>query len=301
VKVLVTLSFLILNPLAFGKQLAITFDDSPRIAKGLFSGPERAKMLINSLKKVDSGPVVFFTVSDNMDEEGKERIRSYSDAGHFIANHTASHPNFNKTSADKYKTDFIRAHNALKDFKNFKSWFRFPYLKEGNTRLKRDDMRGTLRKFGYKNFYITMNNYDWYIERVFQKNRSHPNFDMNRMKEFYVNTLIESIDYYDEMAKKHLGRSPKHVLLLHEMDITALFIDDLILELRNQGWEIVSPEMAIEDEIANYETQTLFQYNPGRVGEIAHDYGQTTGLWHKSCNSEYIDQKFKENVLELND
>ncbi|MCJ8318053.1 MAG: polysaccharide deacetylase family protein [Colwellia sp.] len=280
------------------KELAISFDDSPRFARGYFDGQTRANKLIETLKKHNVEQVAFFSVSKNLDSEGINRLKLYANAGHIIANHTNSHPNFNQLDLIDYQQDFIKADKHLRQFKTYKKLFRFPYLREGNTVEKRDGMRTTLEQLGYINAYITLNNYDWYIENLFQKAiKDNAKLNFDKLRKFYVDVLVQSIEYYDDMAEKHLGRSPKHMLLLHEMDITALFIGDLVDELRSRGWKIISPEQAYTDEIAHYKTDRILKHNPGRIGEIARDKGQTKGLWHESCDENYLDIRFAKEVL----
>ncbi len=285
--------------LAYSKEIAITFDDSPRHAKGYFDGNTRSKKLIDELRSHQVKQVAFFSVSERLNKEGIERLNRYAKAGHIIANHTHSHPNINQLTLENFSKDFLMAHNKLKSFDNYFKLFRFPYLREGDTRLKRDGMRQLLQEHGYRNAYITLNNYDWYIEVLFQRAiKKGEDVDMGRMKAFYVDMLMESIEYYDQMAVSRLGRSPKHVLLLHEMDISALFIGDLVDELRKRGWSIISPLEAYNDEIADYQIDTPLKYNPGRVGEIARDKGQKTGLWHHTLDEKYLDEMFSLRVLD---
>lgn len=295
------LAFCAFSMTTHAKEIALTFDDSPRHARGYLSGPKRAQKLIRSLKESGVGPAVFFSVSSQveMSKERRARLQSYADAGHIIANHTHIHPNFNNTSLETYKANFLIADERLSRFPNYKKWFRFPYLREGNTQKKRNGMRKMLKDRGYRNVYITVNNYDWYIETLFQRAvKSQTNFDFERMRKFYVKTLMQAVDYYDEIAKKYLGRSPKHILLLHEMDITALFIGDLLRELRNKGWKIISTEEALEDPISNYETARILSYNPGRISEIAADKGlERSKWWHKTCDEAYLDKAFRGEVL----
>ena len=280
------------------KEIAITFDDSPRKAVGYLSGPERAQKLIEELKTHDIGQVVFFSNSERLDTEGVKRLQAYSEAGHIIANHTHSHPDFNKVSLEEYVQDFLLADSKLRQFKNFKKLFRFPYLREGDSNEKRDGMREALRKFDYFNAYITLNNYDWHIEKMFQNAiKKGISIDFDRMRRFYVQVMMESIEYYDEMAETHLGRSPKHVLLLHEMDISALYIGDLVDELRHRGWKIISPSEAYNDKLAEYQSQETLRYNPGRIGEIARSKGQEKGLWHQTLDEKYLDERFAREVL----
>ena len=102
--------------------------------------------------------VAFFSVSNRLDKEGIERLKTYAHAGHIIANHTHSHPDINKLSFQEYKDDFLMADSFLSTYKNYKKWFRFPYLREGDTLEKRDGMRALLMEMGYINAYITLNN-----------------------------------------------------------------------------------------------------------------------------------------------
>ena len=298
-KLLILVSFLHSSNV-LSKELAITFDDSPRAATGLFSGAERANKLITALAKQKVEQVAFFSVSKHLDAEGIARLNAYSDAGHLIANHSHDHPDFNQLSLAQYINNFLQADKQLKQFSTYTKMYRFPYLREGNTQEKRDGMRSTLTGHGYQNAYITLNNYDWYIENLFQAAVAKGiKVDLDRMRHFYVEVIIEGIEYYDALAVKHLNRSPKHVLLLHEMDISALFIGDLVQELRRRGWDIISPQLAYTDEISQMVTERVLPYNPGRVGEIALDKGMKKNLWHQTLDEAYLTQRFNEQVLQL--
>ena len=59
---------------------------------------------------------------------------------------------------------------------------------------------------------------------------------------------FECIKSYSEELKNNIGHHPIHNLLLHENDINALYLGDIITFLRQNGWEIVSPEEAFADQ-----------------------------------------------------
>lgn len=279
-------------------EVAFTFDDAPRNASGYFDGPTRAKNLLQQLEEHKIGKVAFFANTSDLSGEKLQRLQTYGDAGHIIANHSHTHPNFNQTSLQDYIDNVAEADKILGTFPTFKKWFRFPYLREGDTAAKRDGMRQYLQQNGYTNAYITLNNYDWHIEVLFQEAVAKGiAVDLDRLRRFYVDTLIAGIEYYDQMAVQHMGRSPKHVLLLHEMDITALFVGDLADALRNRGWAIISPEEAYTDDLASYHTPSVMKYNAGRIGEIAYDKGQKSGLWHETLNENFLREQFREQVL----
>jgi peptidoglycan/xylan/chitin deacetylase (PgdA/CDA1 family) len=296
-KYLITISILLLHQsAALAKEVALTFDDAPRESSFL-SGNKRARLLLAALRDVNVPNVAFFVNTKKINKEGNDRIRMYAKNGHFIGNHSHSHPELNKVKAQLYIEDLSKADKDLSSYPNFTRWFRYPYLREGDTKEKRDQVREKLKELKYFNAYVTVNNYDWYIDTLFQKAITKKNkVNMNKLKDVYIGVLIASMDYYEDMAMKVLGRSPKHILLLHENDLAALFVKDLVIALRLRGWRIISPQEAYKDPISMYETSNVLPANPGRIGEIAKDKGWhgRNKLWHEACNENFLEKMFLE-------
>jgi peptidoglycan/xylan/chitin deacetylase (PgdA/CDA1 family) len=278
------------------KEIALTFDDVPRPATHFFNGPQRAENLIKNLRAAKI-QTVFFVNTVRLDAEGKKRLKQYTDAGILLANHTHSHPNFNDSEVQDYIADFRTADQILAGYPNVLKWFRFPYLREGDTAEKRDQFRKELDSLKYFNAYITVNNYDWYMDELFQKAlKNKQDVNMEALKDLYIQIIMESVEYYNEMANKVLGRSPKHILLLHENDLAAMYISDLVSLLRERGWKVISPQEAYADPISEYQYPLPLKYNPGRVGEIAKAAGWPQNkLWYEACDEAYLDEMFVKN------
>ncbi len=304
IKCLPALLLLFCSVSGFAKEIALTFDDAPRGGSKYFSGTERAKALVKALKLAKVPRVAFFSNSEKLNAEGIERMKLYAKEGHFIGNHTHDHPNINEVTTEYYKESILKADEALSRLPGFIKWFRYPFLREGDTITKRDAIRDELEHRAYKNAYITVNNYDWYMDSLFEiAFRSGRAINETALRKTYVNVLIENIDFYDNMAREALGRSPKHVILLHENDLAALFIGDFVAAIQKRGWKIISPEEAYGDEISNYLTQNVSKNNPGRIGEIARDKAGTATsrtLWHESCDKAYLDRLFVKNGVYKN-
>ena len=101
--------------------------------------------------------------------------------------------------------------------------------------------------------------------------------------------LLDYITFYDEIAQKALGRSPKHVLLLHENDLAAFFLIDLIQHIRDQNWTIISSLDPFSDPISQIEPDTLFN-GQGRVAALAHALGmEKRDLVHETGDEVYLD------------
>ena len=273
------------------KRIALSFDDAPRGNGPKFTGDERAKALIDSLAESKSGPVVFFVTTRGFDKPGgKQRIESYAKAGHLIANHSHSHQWLMRTDTQEYIADIDIAEQNLAGVENRRPWFRFPFLDEGTPLEKRDAVRSALKQRGIINGYVTIDNYDWYIDSRWKKAvRSGRSVDMDALEKAYVDMLMGAVHFYDEMAVETFGRSPVHTLLLHENDVAALFIDDLIAALRADGWEIVSPDAAYADPIAAIEPQTL-KTRQGHVAALAIEAGRDAKTFsHLAIDEKLID------------
>jgi peptidoglycan-N-acetylglucosamine deacetylase len=253
------------------KRIAITFDDAPR-GDTHFPGSERAQRLLGELKSVGV-QAAFFCSTAALDAEGRERIETYRAAGHLVANHAYAHPDLHRVGADAFIADFARAAKGLESFPDARKWFRFPYLHEGRTAQERDAVRKAIAAAGYAQGYVTVDNYDWYMDRLFQEAvAAGREVDHARLRDAYVQILVDGAEFYDGIARKALGRSPVHVLLLHENDLAALFVADLVGALNAKGWEVVSADEAYADPIAKQEPRTL-QLGQGRVVALAVDRG----------------------------
>ncbi|MEM7764144.1 MAG: polysaccharide deacetylase family protein [Pseudomonadota bacterium] len=258
------------------KRIAITFDDAPRGAGALMPAEQRTRMLIDALAAADVEGAMFFSTGKNLDNRGSEgeaRLRQYVEAGHTLANHSYAHGSADGMPADAFIADVERAHEQLRDFDGYQPWFRFPFLNEGGSIERRDAIRAGLTRLGLEQGYVTVDNYDWYLQALFDEavNSKQP-VNIDGWRDLYVKVLLEAVAFYDQIAIDTLGRSPAHTLLLHENDLAALFIDDLCAALRERGWEIIPATEAYQDPLSGDLPDTLF-LGQGRVAALARAAG----------------------------
>lgn len=300
---LVLLALLLTTPAAAQKRIALSFDDVPRHAGAFFTPDERARELIAALQRGGVRQAGFFVTTGNLERPhgagGEARIDAYVAAGHVIANHSATHPWLHRTEADEYISGIDRAEAWLRGRPGHRPWFRFPFLDEGRRDLgRRDAVRAALRERGLRNAYVTVDNYDWHLDALASTaRRERRAMDMEALKQLYVETLVGASNFTDRVAVETIGRSPAHVLLLHETDLAAMFVDDLAAALRADGWEIVTIDEAYRDPIAATEPDTWF-LNAGRVAALAHIAGrEPRTLFHERTDEEVLSRLFAERVL----
>lgn len=277
------------------RKIAITFDDAPKPDGVFFTGEERSKRLVKALEDAGVKEAMFFVRTKGLLEHGQEgatRVRRYTDAGHVLGNHSHSHTWLRKTEAEAYLKDIAEAKERLQSFDNVLPYFRYPFLDEGRKPEKRAAVRAGLNDLELKNGYVTVDNYDWYMDRLAQEAAMAGLVDMLALRQVYVELLVEAVEFYDAIAMEALGRSPKHVLLLHENDLAALFVDDLVSELKVRGWDIIPASAAYDDPIAGVEPETRFN-GQGRVAAIAHTQGKTgRELVHYTEDEVFLREEF---------
>ncbi len=299
VRFLILLSTFI-SSFSFSREISLTFDDAPTSDSVLMTGAERTQTLIAALKQAKVPDALIFVKAGSINPQTAERLKQYSDAGFHLASHSFSHQSANQLGVNAYAQDAYSAHLALKPFANVLNFHRFPYLHYGKDLAEINQLQNLLGELGYKDGYVTVDNFDWYISSLITKAAEEKKtINYEKARDFYVNSLYESIEFYDAIAKKSLKRSPRHVLLLHENDAAALFVGDLIQHLRSKGWKIISPQQAYKDPIAKNFPQVAF-HKQGRVAAIANSKGVSESeLRHPSENEQYIDQAFaKAGVIE---
>ncbi|HEY0149781.1 MAG TPA: polysaccharide deacetylase family protein [Allosphingosinicella sp.] len=287
------------------KRIALTFDDVPRGPGAFLAQEERTRRLIAALRKARVGQAAFFVnpgfLANPERAGGEERIASYVKAGHVLANHSFSHPALTAITAEAYLADIDKAEGWLNGRAGRRPWFRFPYLIEGGPdKAKRDAVRAGLRARGLRNGYVTVDASDWHMEQLaVDAKKAGKEIDMDALRDLYVEGHVQAAEFYDGLARQTLGRSPAHVLLLHETDLAALFIDDLVAALRAKGWQIVSADEAFADPI-----NALMPDVPVARGTLTEALAWEKGLpaprWYARNDTKLASRLFAERVLKEN-
>jgi len=235
-------------------SISFTFDDGITTDMPGYTFEQWNAMLLDHLDRAGIKTVFFVTGRNKLDGKGQFLLKSWDDKGHKISNHTFSHLNYGSQniSLETFGEEFLKNDKIIKKYKNYFPLFRFPYLKEGDTKEKVDGFRSLLRQHGYKNGYVTIDASDWYIDsRLVKRLRENLNTDLQGFREFYLDHLYERALYYEKLSLELTGRHIKHTLLLHHNLTSALFLGDAIKMFKEKGWEITSAQEAYQDEIFN--------------------------------------------------
>ncbi|MEW2500541.1 polysaccharide deacetylase family protein [Amycolatopsis sp. NPDC047767] len=253
------------------KRVAFTFDDTPHDPGVFFTPDERTAALVEQLPEQAGFFVVVGDFQQPRGVGGEARINAYTAAGHVLGSHSYSHLRLADTSVADYLADLDRAAEWFEGREGARPWFRFPFLDEGDDDpAKRAAVRKALARRGLRNAYVTVLTLDWYLDALVAETvRAGRAYDREALRDLYVESLLAPAEFYDQLAVAATGRSPAHVVLLHENDLNTLFIADAARAFREAGWEIVPIDEAYRDPIAELDPEGWC--GSGRVSALALD------------------------------
>jgi hypothetical protein len=200
--------------------------------------------------------------------------------------------------AQSYLADIDAADAWLKNLPGYRPWFRFPFLDEGGRdKAKRDAVRQGLAERQLANAYVTAESSDWNLETLTREAvLAGKAIDRKALRDLYITWHIEAANYADALMQKAIGRQPAQVLLLHETDLAAMFIGDLVKALRRDGWTVISADEAYSDQLQHVVTDA--PHAGGTVTEmLAWAKGLPAPRWYKFNNTALAARVFRQEVL----
>lgn len=235
------------------KTIALSFDDIPRGSGAFYTKEERTDRLIAALRAAGVRQAAFFVNPGRIakGDGAEERIAAYVAAGHVLADHSFSHRSLQAVPAASFLADIDKAETWLKAQPGYRPWFRFPGLNQGGTdAVKRKAVLNGLAARGLLVGAVTVDGSDWHLERLaLNAQRAGKPMDEDALHDLYIETMVRSADFSDALMRRTIGRSPAHMILLHETDLAARYVGDLVEALRKDGWRIVTADMAYADPI----------------------------------------------------
>jgi peptidoglycan-N-acetylglucosamine deacetylase len=231
-------------------EVAVTMDDFVLFDTPRLSAEARNRAILDALDARKVKAAVFVTGRYVDDEKKLPLVRMWDERGHMIGNHTYSHKFYHSADFDEYARDILRNEALLKQFPRYRKFLRFPYLKEGKTAEQRDRMRAFMREHGYRNAHVTIDASDWYVDqRMRERLKANPKADLVPYRDFYLGHIWERSAFYDDLARKVLGRGVRHTLLLHHNVLNGLFLGDLLRMFERRGWKLIDAEKAFADPV----------------------------------------------------
>jgi peptidoglycan/xylan/chitin deacetylase (PgdA/CDA1 family) len=241
--------------------LAITIDDLP--AHGdLPQGVSRAEIawkMLETLKKHHVPEVYGFVNTARMDDDpdSAKVLELWRSAGYPLGNHTYSHADLNQTDIADYIKEITSNEATLKKFGKGSNWhyFRYPYLREGDTAEKRNAIRGFLARNHYNIAHVSVDFEDWAWNGPYALCRNkNDEAAIAWLKQSYLDDAVANLKMSAATSAALFGRQINHVQLLHIGAFDAEMLDELLSAYERQGVKFIPLSEALKDPV--YATDT---------------------------------------------
>jgi peptidoglycan/xylan/chitin deacetylase (PgdA/CDA1 family) len=179
-------------------------------------------------------------------------LQRWLDAGHELGSHSHRHLDYSAVSIAEYQADVDEAHARLSAFLTPRGktlrFFRFPYLREGDTEEKLLAMRDWLAKRAQRNLPVTLDNQDWsHEQRWVAASRAGDEKVMDEVRQDYLAALRIAVKRQEAVSDELFGRSVPQILLLHANAVGGAHWDALFSWLEASGHRFAAADEVLAD------------------------------------------------------
>lgn len=235
-------------------RVALTFDDLPDHGP-LPPGVTRADVatrILETLGAHHAPPIYGFINAKQLETrpEDAEVLRLWRAAGFPLGNHTFSHMDLHANTVEAFEADIAANEPTLRSLMGDRDWhwFRYPYLREGDTAEKYRAVRALLVKHGYRVAQVTLSFDDYaYNEPYARCAARNDAAGLASLKKSYLDRAAASLARGQEEARTLFGRSISHVMLLHIGAFETVMLPRLLELLDEKGFALTTLEDALGD------------------------------------------------------
>jgi hypothetical protein len=242
-------------------QLALTMDDPTLNLQSAMRWPDANARILKAIASRNIRAALFVCGVRLADATGPQLLSAWDQAGHLICNHSYSHLFYNDPAISyaDFAVDFLKNEKVIAPYRTRANFFRYPFLKEGDTAEKRDQFRKLLRERGYRVGHVTIDTSDWYVDQryVDRLANARPAPNIAGYRDFLVGHLLDRASYYRQLAVEVTGRDVRHTLLLHYNVLNAMILPDILAAFEQAGWQWIDASLAYEDAIFRSEPKIV--------------------------------------------
>jgi peptidoglycan-N-acetylglucosamine deacetylase len=250
------------TPATPARPVLITVDDLPITAPSLHPDPaERERItrgLLAVLKKHHIQAVGLVTWGRMKDPERTRLLDLWLAEGHELGNHSATHPSLTQQSAEAFIADVEQGRSALAKYLAAKGktlrFFRFPFLREGDTLEKLRAVRAYLATSKQTVMPVTIDNQDWSFEEPFVQGKP--------VSEEYQEALHVAVRTADARGDRLVGGMSPQILLLHANAVGAAEWDRLFTWLEQTGHRFATADEVLAHPIFSEPHEFIGTHGP---------------------------------------
>ncbi|MEI9967320.1 MAG: polysaccharide deacetylase family protein [Terracidiphilus sp.] len=263
---------------AQSRTVAITIDDLPFVTgSDAPKGPQDAPAAIAANRKLLNAlarhrvPVTGFVNEKKVEQlgtpAGTEILKSWVASGLDLGNHSYAHLDFNDLTVEQFEDEIIRGETTIVPLMQAAGrkveFFRFPFNHAGDTEAKHSAMMEFLVRRGYRLAPCTIETSDYIFAAAYQRMAaSHDHSSQARLRREYLTFTAAQIDYFSHMNAEVLGYEPPEIVLLHDNQLNADVMNQILNLYEKRGYKWVSLAEAERDPVYQAPDTFITKYGP---------------------------------------
>lgn len=248
------------------RTMAVTFDDLPYVnfGNGRYIKNARAATakMLSTLKK-HKVPAVGFVNEDKLNNSREESIallRQWVESGMMLANHTYSHPDFNRLTVEQFQEEITKGEvvtrQLMRSRQPYQLYFRHPMTHTGDTKEKKEAIEKFLEARGYKVTPHTIENSDFIFNVPYAEALDNDKALAKRLRDEYLAHTIAATEFAEKISPAVFGREIPQLLIIHTNAITADCLDEMLTKFEARGYTFVTLDTVMADPA--YQTKDTY-------------------------------------------
>jgi uncharacterized protein (TIGR02246 family) len=208
---------------------------------------------------------------------GEEKLlQMWLDAGHELGNHTYEHLDYTRTESAAYIADLEKGRSALQALLDKRGaqvrFFRFPFLREGDTIEKLRAVREYLQRSGQRTLPVTIDNQDWSFEQPWvEARKANDTARLQRLGEDYQHALRLEVLTQTALGDLWVGRTSPQILLLHANEVGVAQWDALFSWMKGRGFRFATADEVMADSAFQLPHEFVGRYGGGLWQRLRHE------------------------------
>lgn len=235
------------------RRICLTFNELPAASTFEESDVEALNYLVLETLKRHEAPAAGFVVGQNIDTHF-DILGRWLNEGHILGSMTYTHQDLHELSTEQFIDDIRRGSAALEDmlqgFGQDERYFRYPFLHYGMSNEIKREIRGFLDHQEVVIAHATIAPEDYLYNLTLEKLGKEPDSsDYFALMNEYLNHVLDEVDRAERLARELVNRPVNQILLLRMNRLNAIYLDELLYALEDMGYEFISLDEALSDNI----------------------------------------------------
>lgn len=236
------------------KKITVTFDNLP--GERIYNPGERMEIndsILAALKR-HNVPGTGFVVGEYVEGGDWETIVKWLEGGQAIGFHTYSGQDIYGMPLNLFIDDILKGKEAVDDlvttYKQSVKFFRFPFLHYAPDARSKQMIIDELVRQNVRIAHVSIVTEDFVYNMSLEKIlKSGDSLDIRYLRDEYITHVLERLAYYESLAADVAGRPIRHIIQLRANRLNAYFLDEILTQLKDKGYQFISLRDALRDPV----------------------------------------------------